>query len=313
MQAIFNELSITSENIDEIDNAMNIFIQTCKYAVQANSESDFSFNLRFKENIYNNFIKDWMIRKNFNDEVLFLSELSKTPDWAEDVEIFEDKFEQEMLFNKLTITADNSIGLAAIMKGTTPLIISLNINNLWNISEIKLKANKETLILKNANNQEHIYEHLEFFPEWNNVNFYTWKPKLKEIDKLLPLPKLSDLVWLKFIDKFEIWENKRERNKIWLDFVKKLGEFTTGGEREDKIIKIFEKIAKINGFEKVNICPKPKRMIYCFKGREKYYLTPDKQHGAFEVWNSSQEHEGEWHFYGEKNTSKKAESRNICN
>ena len=279
MFILFNEKSINNCNKENIDELMQLFMQTYKLANQASELSGEKFGLLMNNNFFNyEIIKNWINEKGHNSrEVIFLHQINN--------------------ISQNFTNSDNN------------LIFSIAISE-------KNKNNKLTIknqTYKNISLPKHVYKYLEYFPKWNNFDFNSWRVNFndKKSEHLLPLAKLSDLVWLDFIDETEIWENKKQRKEFWLKFVKELRPIPDT-EKISKIIEIFSKITKINGLEKYTKCKKPKRKIAKFPFNKIFYLTPDKQHGAFEVWNKQQVHQGEWAFYGKKN--KKADTtRDICN
>jgi hypothetical protein len=348
MNVIFNEISTQNLNIVNKENILQNLVDTCKAIQQVNDIIGKSiFKLRISRSFWE--LDIWTEQeKNYANPIYpFLLSISEAPYLPEtpECEVNENIYlDGNLSFENEHLDLETGLRVASSWENSI-LVVSLA-NNFWETKReiIIERENAENIVLKNATLPEHIFELLEFFPIWENYDFNKWKinkfhkplkegkkgeeykrriekekqdnPK-KDIDvKVLPMPKLSDLVWLKFIGENEIWDNSdktRTRAVLWQKFVDKLDTFPVGGLKEACINPIFDKIVKINQFQNANkICSKRKRPIFTWNGD--YYLLPDTQHGAFEVYNDKQVHQGEWHFYGDENMEKKAEkSRNICN
>ena len=285
MFILFNEKSITDCNSDNIDWLINLFIQTYKFAEQASNLSSEKFGLILNNDLFNyDVIKKWYEKEkriSYSYKIIFLHKINKN--------------------------SEN------IKNSNNKLFFSFASSDKF--KKDKLTINNKTY--KNISQPEHVYKYLEYFPEWNNFNFNSWRVNFEATEHLLPVSKLSDLVWLNLIGETEIWGNKRQRKIFWSKFVEKLNPKKKNEKKLKPItvtkkIKLFEKITKINGFEKHNECKKQNRKIAKYPYSKVFFLTPDKQHGAFEVWNKNKIHQGEWTFYGGKTKKKADTNRAIC-
>ncbi|MBI2967116.1 MAG: hypothetical protein HYY40_04800 [Bacteroidetes bacterium] len=319
MQAIFNELSIPQiKNCENPDLLVSFFIQTCKSVKQANDLSGGDqFVLRIKEDFFENaIVNNWINKKGqSDDEVIFLLSITRVPYLpADDINIAEDRFfEENVSYGGYNIGADSGLRVAYAFKPDGTLVISMMSLPIWDKDEFFLTNSKGNQSLKNASSPKHVFGNLEYFPIWNNYNFDLWKPNFYRDEQLLPLAKLSDLCWLRYIKQTVIWRTIAQRKYYWGKFVENLRHIAVG-QKESLIIRMFNNITKVNNFKKrTDICKKQSRIIVCFQSRNPFYLTPDKRHGAFEVYNDRKIHQGEWTFYGKKTTKRGNPDRNICN
>ncbi|ETR70134.1 MAG: hypothetical protein OMM_03457 [Candidatus Magnetoglobus multicellularis str. Araruama] len=276
MIANFNHQSLPQKfNGKKSELMMNTFIKTCRLCYQACETMNKKFYLYVNDNFFESpFIQAWINLKNRNsDDFVFL----------------------------LTIKTNHC--------DEKNIFVSIDSDPKW--SEPIITINGKSV--KNMSDNEHVYEHLEYFPAWNNFSFKLWKPDFNADEKLLPIAKLSDYVWLKEIDKpIESYDPKKMKQRFWNDFVKILRHKPGGGIKEGFIISMFLKISSINGFIQSKVCKKTIRKIVEFPYKHKFYLSPDKQHGTLEVYNKDKVHQGEWFFPGRKNNKPALASRDIC-
>lgn len=258
---------------EESESMMKTFIETCRLCYRACETINKKFYLYVNDNFFESpFIKKWInLKKWSSDDVVFL------------LTIKSNDFDEKSIF------------------------VSIKSDPKWSEPNFIDNADKK---VKNLSDNSHVYEYLEYFPIWNKYPFELWKPDFNADEKLLPIAKLSDYVWLKEVEMpIEIYDSKKMRQHFWDKLLRKPG----GGVKEGFIISIFSKISSINGFIPSKICKKQVRKIVEFPYKYKFYLAPDKQHGAFEVYNKDKVHQGEWNFFGRKNSNKPAiTSRDIC-
>jgi len=277
MIAVFNENSLQKEFTQiESERIFKEFLRLClQFYTASKAVEGNDFNILIRNDFYQHpLVKDW--QKRFSKDFVFL-------------------------YNQILKQAKYDIKIS--------FVISLTTSDKFTKSIVKYQ-NKE---YPNASFIEHFYIHLQNIPIWNNYNFENWKPNFDNEERLLSVAKLSDFVWLKFIEKDKIWNNIQQREFYWNEFVEKLRHFSGGGNKEGILIPLFLSISNINGFKPSQVCAKPKRKIVEFSWTL-HYLACDKMHGAFEVYNYKSIHQGEWNFYGKKNTNKKADAtRDICN
>ncbi len=280
MIAIFNDNSLP-EKYDgkKSETMMNTFIETCTLSYRACKAINNKFILYVKENFRGSpFIEAWEKSKGRNsDEVKFLRIITDVHYEEFDCDIY----------------------------------VSIESEEKWSKPNLTIDGNS----VKNMSNTKHVYDRLEYFPIWNNYPFESWKPDFNADEKLLPVAELSDYVWLKVVGKpLESYDSKRMKQPFWNDFVEILRHKPGGGVKEGFIIPIFSKISSVNGFVPSKICKKPVRKLVEFPYKFKFYLAPDKETGAFEVYNEKKVHQGEWNFFGRKNSDKSAvKTRDICN
>lgn len=330
MNVIFNELSLNiPTETRERERVLKVLIDTCKYIMQVNDAiGENALKLRVNEDFWN--IGFWNDDEKFSDtNYNFLMSVTESPYLGDEYEVDETIFiDNTLSLGGKTLSPDAGLRVASAWQNGV-LVLSLDIGVWSNQKKINITRDDGSDInLYNATNQQDILEYLELFPKWENYNFDVWrkeafnkanrkgdKTEIIHNVKVLPIPKLSDLVWLAFIEEYELWErNSKERNrdKLWGVFVARLRALPNGGEKEKDVLNIYSRIVRINQFEISQVCSKPKRPIYTWKGE--YYLLPDKQHGAFEVYDKKRKHQGEWHFYGDENIDKKVDKdRDICN
>ncbi|GEM_PF-4679793 len=307
MIAMFNDNSLPEKfEGKKSEDMMKKFIKTCSLCRIACKRIENNFCLYINDNFFGSpFIQKWIeTRPNTwsSGDVVFLQEI-RIPYDSDEKSVF----------------------------------VSIESEQKWSEPTINIDGNS----VKNMSNAGHIYDHLKCFPIWNDYPFKSWKPDFDADEKLLPVAKLSDYVWLMFIarskykearkkcipkggidpappgimDFFHVPENNKERDFYWNKFTETLRPYPGGGDKEAIIIEIFTKISSVNGFIPLTsrICKKTARPIVEFPYKFKFYLAPDKETGAFEVYNKKKVHQGEWNFFGRKNTNKPAKpTRDIC-